>query len=87
MAVQQPDLLWLHLSKSYFDRTRIDRIMPEPERTVVTQDVIRFGFDPNQASEQGLILISLTPIQFGQLRGSLGLADGPAVEFHQIVYP
>lgn len=87
VAAQQGEPLWLNLSKNYFDAARIDRIVPEPERTVVTQDAVRFGFDPNQAGESGLIIVTLTPVQFGRIQGSLGLASGPAVQFVQIVYP
>lgn len=86
-AAQQPELLWIHLSKDYFDRMRIDRIVPEPERTLVAEDGVRFGFDANQAGEHGLIIFSLTPVQFGPLRGVLQLGSGPAVEFAQIIYP
>lgn len=86
-GAQQRDLLWLHLSKVYLDQARIDRIMPEPERILVAEDMVRFGFDPSQAGEHALIIINLTPTQFGQLRGSLALADGTVADFTQIIYP
>lgn len=87
VAAQQSEPLWVHLSKDYFDAARIDRIVPEPERTLVAQDTVRFGFDPNQAGESGLILVTLTPVRFGRIQGSLALPGGPAVEFAQIIYP
>lgn len=87
VAAQHSESLWVHLSRNYFDAIRIDRVVPEPERTLVTQDAVRFGFDPNQAGESGLIIVTLEPVQFGRIQGSLGLAGGPAVEFVQVIYP
>ncbi len=87
VAAQHSEPLWVHLSKDYFEAARVDRVVPEPERTLVTQDAVRFGFDSNRAGESALIIVTLTPNQFGRIQGSLGLAGGPAVDFVQIVYP
>lgn len=78
---------WIAISADYAGQVRIERVMPEPERTVVTDKAVRFGFDPVQSGERGIITIVLTPTQAGLLRAEIGVAEGPNVSFTQFVYP
>lgn len=87
VAAQQSPVLWIDLSKDYFDASSIDSIVPEPELTVVTGNTIRFGFDPHKTGYGGMILITLKPAQIGRVRGSLGVVGGPTLKFTQIIYP
>lgn len=78
---------WISVSADYAGKVRIERIMPEPERTVTTDKAVRFGFDPEQAGERRIVTIVLTPIRAGLLRAEIGVADGPSVSLTQFVYP
>lgn len=86
-AVRSDGPRWISVSADYASRVRIERVMPEPERTVVTDKAVRFGFDPEQAGERGVVTIVLTPLRAGVLRAEIGVADGPPVSFTQLVYP
>lgn len=84
----QPDgWRWISVSAGYADRVRIERVMPDPERTIVTDHAVRFGFDPAQAGQHGILTIVLTPTQMGLLRAEISAGDSPAVAFTQLVYP
>lgn len=86
-AVQSHGPGWISVSADYANKVRIERVMPEPERTVVTDKAVRFGFDPEQAGERGAVTIVLTPLRAGVLRAEIGVASGLRVSFTQLVYP
>lgn len=87
-TVAQPDgWRWISISADYAGQVRIERVMPEPERTVVSDKAVRLGFDPGQAGERGIVTIVLTPTRAGILRAEISVGDGPSVSFTQLVYP
>ena len=78
---------WISLSRDYVDRVAIERVIPDPDRMVVTGRGLRLGFAPGAADEAGEIAIALTPSQAGILHGELSAGSGPGATFTQLVYP
>ncbi|WP_262030849.1 hypothetical protein [Microvirga sp. Mcv34] len=85
-AANPSGLQWLSLSGDYLKDMRIDRVVPEPEQTLVFQKTIRFGFDPGQAGDRTLVTLTLSPSRPGLVRGAV-VVDSSKLPLVQFVYP
>jgi hypothetical protein len=75
----------IFIARSYLDAIRIERIMPQPEKTEASARGLIYHFPV----KGGPITITfhLEIEQFGVVSGEIGLIDGPTISFNQFVYP
>jgi hypothetical protein len=86
-AVRTQSSLTLWLSNQYLLNMRVVGTVPEPERTEVSTDGLRFVFPIEKASSTGTIVFHLHPDTVGTIAGSFALNDSRPVSFSQFIYP
>jgi hypothetical protein len=77
--------LWI--DRAYVRSLRIEGITPEPERSELLPDQIRYVFRVADGQQRVSISINVQPDASGPLRGRVGMSPGEQVEFTQFIYP
>ncbi len=77
----------VHLDRKYLEGMQIETMSPEPERTEVSPDGATYVFRVSDASRPAEVLFHIRPGQSGRIPGTVRLAEGPSVQFNQMVYP
>lgn len=81
------DSLRIALSRTYLQSVRIDWILPEPYLITGTVDRVIFHFLSAPGEHDMAIDFAVTPLEYGMLRGQIGLEDKQPVRFRQFIYP
>jgi hypothetical protein len=76
--------MWL--DRGYVDRVRVDSVTPTPFETALEADRLVYWFRGRPGGDLR-VTWRVSPERVGLVRGRLGTAGGPAVEFWQFVYP
>jgi hypothetical protein len=85
-AGTQPTLqLWI--GQDFLAGTSIESIQPEPVQSMAGSDRLILEFALDSPGEPVSIEVSVRPKQTGLREGSMGIVDGPEVEFRQLVLP
>ena len=76
------------ISRAYAEDLQIQEVKPEPESVEIGKERLTyvFSFSTPDGAPATVTFIG-EPEKAGALHGELGLADGPALEFPQFVYP
>jgi hypothetical protein len=77
--------LWV--ARNYLDRVEVERISPEPERVKAGNNSLIYIFNIAQTNEEATISFQVKPTGYGKMPVSLGLVDGPQMDFTQFIYP
>ncbi len=79
--------LTLRFDDALLDAVEIERIQPEPERTVLTGGASVMDFPAVAGGGSASVIVSYRPMTFGRVRGSISAGGGPQVALDQIIYP
>jgi hypothetical protein len=77
--------LWL--DGAYLAAFRIDRVIPEPERVVMSAAGATYVFVAGDAARPTAVTIHATPQRIGLVAGRVGPAEPQALPFRQFIYP
>jgi len=75
------------VDRDYVEALEIRSISPEPVRQVAREDRIVYEFATAALKLPLTVTFSVSAEEFGGLRGTVGLVDGPEVAFEQLVFP
>lgn len=79
--------LRIALSRDYLQSVRIDGILPEPYLITGTVDRVIFHFLSAPGDHDMAIDFAVTPLEYGMLRGQIGLEGEQPASFRQFIYP
>jgi hypothetical protein len=77
--------LWV--ARDYIQGVLIEKIVPEPQEVRGAADGLRYVFAVDEPGQPVTVSFDLRHTSFGAKSGRVALADGPALEFGQLVYP
>jgi hypothetical protein len=77
--------LWV--ARNFLERVEVEHISPEPERIKAAGESLIYIFDVMRTNEKTLVTFQLKPTDCGNASVSLGLVDGPQLQFTQFIYP
>ncbi|MBB6611154.1 hypothetical protein H7F15_08910 [Pontibacter sp. Tf4] len=75
----------LFFSKEFYDKVRVEEIVPEPEHTEISPDGITYTF--RATKPEFIILFYTKPLHIGPLQITAKGPDNEAVTMSQFVYP
>ncbi|MDP9365344.1 MAG: hypothetical protein M3Q10_14155 [Chloroflexota bacterium] len=75
------------LAREYLEAVEIEQIEPEPQESRAGTDRTTYVVAVDQAAEPVAVTFHLRHETFGRRSGRIGLPDGTAVDFTQVVYP
>ncbi|MCC6628605.1 MAG: hypothetical protein IT340_14535 [Chloroflexi bacterium] len=75
------------LSRALLQHLRIETITPPPERVEIGAGRLTYIFTAGDTAGVTDVTFYVEPGQFGQLRGDVGLPDGPTLALDMFVYP
>ena len=81
------DKLRLWISREYLDRVEVERTMPPAEESQLQSSRVIYVFKLAQTNQPVKVTFHLRPTGYGKAAGSIGIADGPDVQFSQFIYP
>jgi hypothetical protein len=79
--------LRIALNRGYLQSVRIDWILPEPYLVTGTMDRVIFHFLSAPGEHDMAIDFAVTPLDYGVLRGQIGIEGEQPVRFRQFIYP
>lgn len=77
----------LRFDDALLHAVEIERIQPEPERTVLAGSASVMEFPAVAGNGTASVIVSYRPMTFGRVRGSIAAEGGPRAVLDQIVYP
>ena len=77
--------LWV--DRDYIQGVLIEKIVPEPQEVRVAADGLHYVFAVDEPGQPVTVSFDLRHTEFGAKSGQIALADGPALDFGQLVYP
>ena len=77
----------VQVSRKMLNMYNLQRIVPEPDQSILSDDMITYVFKVDQARQPRQITFDLQPNHIGQVNGRIGLENGQPVQFTQFVYP
>ena len=87
LAESEAATVQLTLSRSFADETSAERITPEPDVIEMNDHQIIYSFRLSKLKNEGRIVHRYENNDFGLLRYTVGLLDGPSVNITQFVCP
>jgi hypothetical protein len=80
--------LVLRIAQAYLHGMRVESVFPPPRRTQAGPDHVTFDFDVDSLQPGPFTFtIHLVPERLGGSQAAIRIGGGPAVGFHQWVYP
>jgi len=75
------------LDRTYHEKIKIDRIMPEPLEVEAAADRLTYVFPVGDGAQPVAVVFHFQPRQAGVLHPSLGVPQADTLSFAQYVYP
>jgi hypothetical protein len=75
------------LDRRYTESMELQQVTPQPDTMEAGGERLIFTFRRVAGEGPTAITFDLRPNRFGSLFGRIGLIDGPALQFHQFIYP
>jgi hypothetical protein len=76
----------VRFNREYFESLHVERITPEPERTLVASEQVTLIFDPNDMRDEGTLIIDARPGAVGRQVAHVSSGELPRVSFSQFAY-
>jgi hypothetical protein len=77
--------LWI--GADYLDEVELGAITPEPTEVRSTGNRLVFVFAVDDPAQPVRISIGYTPQEMGRIQATMGINDGPGIEYTQFGYP
>src|SRR4051794_3942436 len=75
------------IGRDYLDGVQIEQVTPQPDSAEAGADRVTYAFRVADPEQPASVVFHLKPQRPGPAHGQLGLPDGPAVTYDQLVYP
>ena len=76
----------VRVNREYFERIRLEGLMPEPERVLIGPADVRFFFDMDAAAGEGTIVFDVQPLRAGRHSIRIATDRQPGHTFTQVAY-